>query len=339
MGSRAADLLSEGDTFDMVKTRYSVIPVLLATLFCCTMLGANPFFSDNSTNEATDPQKQESTLGSGKKQAAKELLPVRIGQQNREILAVQNRIQEKMGNLLYNLKNGKEPPGIILTILFAAFLYGMLHALGPGHRKTVVFSLYIVRKAPWWEPAMTAFILAMLHGISAIVYMSLISGIAGSIAQSADKATILAEGYSFAAIILATLILMGKETAEFCRKKPEKNNGKPESSHVARLLPFLITGVYPCPGAILILAFCYSIGIRGLGNICILSMSLGMVIPVMAVAYLAWSGREGLFNMLRRKEGTAENLSFGIEMGGYVLMLVCSLYIAWPFLYSLFHSV
>jgi ABC-type nickel/cobalt efflux system permease component RcnA len=52
-----------------------------------------------------------------------------------------------------------------------AFLYGILHAPGPGYRKTVIFSLYLARKAPAWEPAGTGSLLAVLYAGTAIVLL------------------------------------------------------------------------------------------------------------------------------------------------------------------------
>jgi len=272
-----------------------------AAILFLSPLTANPLLS--SPRDATVPSDsgQQAAPGSpengGKTQ--NELLPVRTGTQNRTITRFQAKLQEKLGNLLYAFRHGTAGTGTAALVLLIAFLYGTLHALGPGHRKTVVFSLYVARKAPWWEPALTSLILALLHGFSAIVFMEIISGIAGSVAAAADQTAIAAEGYSFLVIIIVTLFFILKESVEFIKSGHHhchchgKNDGN--FSHV---LPFLVSGLYPCPGAILILAFCYSLGIKTFGNLCIAAMSLGMVVPVLAAAYLAWGGRERLFKSL-----------------------------------------
>lgn len=317
------------------KTR--ILICAAAAVLCISPLAANPLLSPQQGNTSPNRQEQQtpsSAEGSEKKQD--ELLSVRPGTQNRHITGFQAKLQEKLGNLLYGFKHGTAGPGAVILVLFIAFLYGMLHALGPGHRKTVVFSLYIARRAPWWEPALTSFILALLHGVSAIVFMEIVNGIAGSVAAAADQTAIAAEGYSFLVIILVTLFFIIKESVEFFRSGHHHCGCRgDEKSGVVHIVPFLVSGLYPCPGAILILAFCYSLGIKTFGNLCILSMSLGMVIPVTAAAYLAWGGREKLFKSLSGNEEAAEKISFGVEMGGYLFLFAVSLYIAWPFLYSL----
>ena len=41
----------------------------------------------------------------------------------------------------------KQASSVLRVILGVSFLFGIVHALGPGHRKTVVFSLYVSRSA------------------------------------------------------------------------------------------------------------------------------------------------------------------------------------------------
>jgi nickel/cobalt transporter (NicO) family protein len=303
------------------KNKIQTLLAALLILSGTSIFAANPLLSP-----AADQQDQPHTV-----------LPVRTGTQNEHITSIQAVLQEKLGNLLYELHAGTAAPGTAVLILLIAFFYGMLHALGPGHRKTVVFSLYLTRQAPWWEPAVTSAILALLHGTAAIIFMTIVNGIAGSIAATADKTAVIAEGYSFLVIIAVTTFFIIKETAGFLKNGHHHCCGHEQhTATTISLIPFLLSGLYPCPGAILILAFCYSTGIASFGNLCIVTMSLGMVLPVAAAAYLAWSGRKKLFNSLTKNKETAEKVSFSVEMAGYVFLLSISLYIAWPFIISLF---
>ena len=339
MGSRAADILPDGDSFNMVKKNRRILIAVVIAALSISYLQANPLLAPQGEDAATGRQEQQSapSVPENKGRKQEELLSVRTGTQNRHITGIQAELQEKLGNLLYTFRHGTAGPGAVILALCIAFLYGILHALGPGHRKTVVFSLYIARRAPWWEPALTSATLALLHGISAIIFMEIVNGIAGSVAVAADQTAVAAEGYSFLVIIIVTLFFIIKEGTEFLKSGHHHCSCHGKNSGTAvHIIPFLFSGLYPCPGAILILAFCYSLGIKTFGNFCILSMSLGMVIPVMAAAYLAWGGRERVFKSLCSNEETAEKISFGVEMGGYLFLLIVSLYIAWPFLYSMF---
>ena len=64
-------------------------------------------------------------------------------------------------------------------------------------------------------------------------------------------------------------------------------------------------------------------------------MSLGMAIPIIIVAYFAWFGRKGLFMALKNRENVIKKVSFAMEITGYTLLILFSLYIAMPFFASL----
>ena len=154
--------------------------------------------------------------------------PVLVGKTNEKLTVFQGDLREQIASFFRNWKNseGQEKSNILMGIITVAFLYGMIHAAGPGHRKTIVFSLYIARKSPWYEPLITGFLLALLHGGCAICLMLIFKGISGSISANTNAYTIYMEGFSYLLIIIVALFLILKETLEFVKssKKPEKSD-------------------------------------------------------------------------------------------------------------------
>ena len=75
-------------------------------------------------------------------------------------------------------------------------------------------------------------------------------------------------------------------------------------------------------GAILVLILSFTLDILEAGIVAVTAMSLGMAIPIVLVAYLAWFGRKGLFFAFKTKEGFIRKLSFGIEIFGYSLLII-----------------
>ena len=55
------------------------------------------------------------------------------------------------------------PLGSFFTPCFS-FLYGLIHAVGPGHRKALTFSLFLGQETRWKEPLSAGFLSAGLHG-------------------------------------------------------------------------------------------------------------------------------------------------------------------------------
>lgn len=284
--------------------------------------------------------------------------PVLVGKTNEKLTVFQGDLREKIASFFRNWKTaeGSEKSKILWGIIGVAFLYGIIHAAGPGHRKTIVFSLYIARKSPWYEPLITGFLLAVLHGGCAIVLMLIFKGISGSISANTNAYSIYMEGFSYLLIIVVALFLIIKETVEFIKSSkmeksisfekesqeqiqeeiPSATTKNKKNNAFGDLVPFLISGLYPCPGAILVLVLSFTLDILGAGIAAVSFMSLGMAIPIIIVAYLAWFGRKGLFSALKTKESVIRKLSFAIEIFGYSLLILFSLYIAMPFFVSLF---
>lgn len=342
--------------------KFSFLLIFTLLFFHCF---GNPFFNSGFTGNQPFPENKNSEEISNQNEFSENNLqnqeiqksgpsPVLVGKTNEKLTVFQGDLREEIASFFRNWKNaeGIEKSKILWGIIGVAFLYGMIHAAGPGHRKTIVFSLYIARKSPWYEPLITGFLLALLHGGCAIALMLIFKGISGSISANTNAYTIYMEGFSYLLIIVVALFLIIKETFEFIKSSRTKeitNEQKNENESLltqsknldknngfADLTPFLISGLYPCPGAILVLVLSFTLDILGAGIAAVSFMSLGMAIPIIIVAYLAWFGRKGLFSALKNRENLIRKLSFGIEIFGYTLLILFSLYIAMPFFVSLF---
>lgn len=289
------------------------------------MTFANPFFSNNNSSDNSTQD---------------ELATVRTSKQKEEMIAKQRDLREKLGNFFYTIKENPEhffKQKVFWQILLVSFLYGILHAAGPGHRKTIVFSLYLTRACKIHEPAITGLSLALLHGGTAILLMIIFSTISNSIAMATNNISIYLEGFSYILVILTALILLTKEIIEFIKWKKNKNLiQESEKEKKIALIPFLISGCYPCPGAILILVLSFTLKILSVGICSVIAMSIGMAIPIIFCAYLAYFGRTGLFKILKQNETKAQILSFLLESFGYILLIIFSLYIAMPFFTNFF---
>ena len=290
------------------------ITAFLVTLFICAQtLSANPFMgAGTGAEERVNPQ----------------AAPVRTGPADLHLVASQASLRDALGNYFHSW-NESGSRSLFWGILGVAFFYGILHALGPGHRKTVIFSLYLARRAPAWEPAMTGALLAILHASAAIVLLLALRGVSGAISGRADNVTIYMEGFAYALLILVALYLVAQAIRDLVRGKGHASRG------VMSLGTILLTGIYPCPGAILILVLSLTLDITGIGILAVFAMSLGMSIPIVAAGYLAWFGRTGLFLALKGNESTLTRISALVELIGYSFLLAFAAYMAAPFIVSL----
>lgn len=254
--------------------------------------------------------------------------PVRTAKPDESLVTRQMSLRNDLADMFLQWKNGHDPAAIRI-ILFLSFLYGVFHALGPGHRKTVIFSVYLARKAPVTEPGITGLVLALLHGGTAVVVMLALRGITGAISARADSISRWMEGGSYVLLIILAFVLAVQTLVELFHVSSEGKRVR------ASLGAVLVSGMYPCPGAILILVLALTLDVMVIGVLAVIAMSVGMSFPIIAAGYLAWFGRTGIFLGLKAREERIARISAAIELGGYLLLLLFSLYMAQPFLLSL----
>lgn len=218
-------------------------------------------------------------------------------------------------------------PQALGVLLALAFAYGVVHALGPGHRKVIVFTLYLARRAPWWEPLAMGTLLAALHGGTAVVLLLVFHQAKGALSVATHLPALVLEGLSYSLLVVLALVL-------WVQAWKEARNPPTTGDQSRGLGALLLSGLYPCPGALLILIFSLSQDILTMGILAVGAMSLGMALPIVAFAYLGWAGRTGLLSLFRGQEARWRQGGHWLELGAYTLLFALSLWIAWPFLAS-----
>ncbi len=246
------------------------------------------------------------------------------------LVRVQMDLRDRMAEAFAGWK-GSRSAKMLWAVLGAAFLYGFLHALGPGHRKTVVFSVYLARRAPALEPLLVGLGLSALHAGSSIAVMAALKGAAGALSGVSADISVLMEGVSWSILVLASMALLAHALVEARKRKPAEDRA-------LGIGALLLSGIYPCPGAMLVLILSLNLGLEGLGVAAVGSMSLGMSLPIVASGYLAWLGRIGLFMGLKKRERAISLLSLIVELSGYALLFAFSLFMALPFILGLFRQ-
>lgn len=252
--------------------------------------------------------------------------PVQQAKPLNSILNGQRILNQKLADYIYEWKNEKNI-SVLLSILFISFLYGMIHAAGPGHRKTVVFSFYMTRKAKLYEPFLLSTALAAIHGGSAIILMLIFKQVSGSILAKSNNTVIYMEGISFLILSLISVFGLTEAIAEILKKRDNEYKA-------VKLSGILISGIYPCPAAILVLVLAISLNVIGLGCFAVIVMSIGMSIPINIAAYLSWLGRKSLFFKLKKQEKKAIVIGSLLKITGYSFLLIISIKAVLPFLIS-----
>jgi len=247
-------------------------------------------------------------------------------------LALRNRIAAA----LRDLKESKSP-GAFGFLLGGAFLYGILHAAGPGHRKTVLFSLFLTRKAKVWEPLTAGFLSAAVHASSALALVGALSVAAGAAASlsAVDSGAIRIEGYSLLVLAALALGLMLFKVRSLLLARGHSGHPAIAPGKGRFYAVIASSSLVPCPGAVMLVMLSMYLDLALLGIAAVMAMSAGMALVISAAAYLAWFGRENLFNRLKSRAADIQLLADALELGSYAFIVLFSLYTVWPFLVSL----
>ena len=243
-----------------------------------------------------------------------------------------------------------------LTVIFASFVYGVLHAAGPGHGKLVVASYFTARDAPLRTGILMGSVIALTQAVVAILMVTILAMIlGGSQLEIMDRTTLL-ELASYGLICAIGLYmtygtLTGKAICGHDHGEGHSGHGHDHGhrhshhghSHgpdpaaketwlartAARWLGpqgeviaiGMVSGVRPCTGSILVLLFAVANGVFILGIIASFMMAAGVAITISALGI-------GAIVLRKSVAGDGEDASPARALLGKALSLTGSLAVA-----------
>jgi len=230
-----------------------------------------------------------------------------------EMIALQRWLYESMASGLGDVAEGS--PWAVLAAMAAAILFGVLHALMPGHGKTVLFSYHLGQKGSLLSSIANGAILALTHvGIAVLLVFAGFSVI--SKAFAAGGRTPQFETASGVLIASIGAFLLWRATAHHTHA--QDSDGRAGNG---RALAF-VTGLVPCPLTTFIMSYALARGLLAAGLAVTAAMAAGMVLTIAAVAVIACVSRERLLTFFARTEGIRTWLGRGLETGGALLVLL-----------------
>lgn len=276
--------------------------------------GVNPFGVGRETGEeeqATPAPRKTNPFGGRNAQAepAPEpffVMPAPVRAAFRQVANWQRQINKYLAE---QLRQTSEQGGLraALTVIIASFIYGVLHAAGPGHGKLVVASYFTARQAPLKTGILMGGVIAITQAIVAIVMVTVLALVlGGSQLEIIDQTTML-EVVSYGLILIIGLYmtygaLTGTAT---CGHDHGPGHDHHDHSHgpsptandtwLARtagkwlgptgevVAVGMISGVRPCTGSILVLLFAVANGVFILGIIASFMMAAGVAITISAL--------------------------------------------------------
>ena len=240
--------------------------------------------------------------------------PLRLAAQR-----LQNGWQRDLAASLRALRQHGNDPALWLTLCGLGFLYGVLHAAGPGHGKAIIATFTLSQPAARRQTLAIAIGGALLQGLSAILWVALVMGLLQLLVADAVAQTLW--------LNRANALLVAAIGAYICyRHRPHHHHAHCACQQPVRALnpwaAVIAIGIRPCSGAVLSLAVAWSWGIAAAGMAMTLAIACGTALTITAIALLCYHGKQRLARRLLRDESRLRRLTQTLACAGGLTLIV-----------------
>lgn len=167
----------------------------------------------------------------------------------------------------------------ILTILSIAFIYGVVHALGPGHGKVLVSSYFLRSNRSYKQAFKMGYLISLVHTLSALTITFVLYYILEVIfSQTFQEVSLYMTKISAVLIIGVAIYLFFEQ---------HKEHTATNSTEKSDLSIAFSAGVVPCPGVMTITLFSIIMGKLFIGIASAVLMSIGMGLTISLSAIIA----------------------------------------------------
>ena len=226
----------------------------------------------------------------------------------------QREVNQQMSSLLKSVAANPTQAGG--TLLLFSFVYGVLHALGPGHGKVVITTWLATHPSKLKSSIGLTLSASLLQGLVAIALVVVVLSFLQLPARQLHLSSFWLEKGSYALVGVLGLLLSWRALKKLraLLRKPKFTAFTPHHVHHdgcgcghqhmpdperlardddwrARLVIILSMGMRPCSGAIMVLLFSKVIGVFAWGMASALAMAAGTSLTITSLALLVHAFR------------------------------------------------
>ncbi|WP_145932050.1 nickel/cobalt transporter [Yersinia bercovieri] len=248
----------------------------------------------------------------------------------------QKNMHQQMAQLLQQVKANPHQTGMALMMF--SLIYGVLHAVGPGHGKVVIITYLATHPAQLKSSLKLTFAASILQGGVAILLVTLLLGVLQLSSRYLHQSSFWLEKGSFLLVIGLGVLLCLRAIKRLCQQvkalKPRKiaiQRIQPlAADHIhsdecgcghrhllsaqelqagddwrTRLAIVLAMGMRPCSGAIMVLLFAKVIGVYWWGILSAIAMAIGTSLTISLLALLVHYARRLAVHLSRKQAPAA----------------------------------
>ena len=234
----------------------------------------------------------------------------------------QKVLREKITAAISAMKSGTW--SAIWKFLAICLIYGMLHALGPGHGKSIVVGYFIARRGRWRQGVALGAGITVVHTLSAVLLLLILYAIfKATVFTAFETGRIGVEKASYALIMLTGILLIVIALRDIWKKRTvETEEALPPVARWREIIGVAaITGIVPCPAVALIVLFCLlnsmvALSLLGAAVICV-----GMTITNVAFGIAAVAFRKGIDKGSAQSRFASKIYTAATLAGGFLIFI------------------
>jgi ABC-type nickel/cobalt efflux system permease component RcnA len=176
------------------------------------------------------------------------------------------------------------------ALLTTSFLYGMLHAIGPGHGKSIILGWILTQQRRLKDIVIVTTGATFLHAFSAVAIVASIFYLVGKYLPGTMGTMYLWLNVVSGLILVITGFQLFYENYQQNSKQTYKKNSV--SSNLQSIHPAWIAlsiGIVPCPLAAVMFIACLTSDMVASGLLLVAAFALGMGVTLFLVATTVWS--------------------------------------------------
>ncbi len=283
----------------MIK-KVLVLVIIFTIFLTATAYSQNPLFENDRSGEEKVEKQEKVTK-----------YPAFIHKFILTISKLQKVLQQKLSNLAKSIKEKPSIETYFWLILFA-FIYGVIHALGPGHGKFIALSYFMSEGVEIKKGIIVGSSIAFLHaGSGFAAVMILYKILNSSYLKTIDNVSRQIQLISYGLIALVGLVLLIKNI--FLNRQSKISN---DISGKGMLSMILAIGLVPCPGAVILTLFSISINSIHLGALMVLAMAAGMALTISIIGIVTILLKKGTLGIFTSQSELQWKLTKAIQIFG-----------------------
>lgn len=233
--------------------------------------------------------------------------------------ALQRSLNGEMREHLAALKDGGawEPA---LALMLAAFLYGVFHAIGPGHGKVVIGSWFATRRARITHGLAACGLSALVQAATAVAAVALLAGALRLAPRDVMAQAAWLEVGSYGLIAVMGLVmgwqsLKGHSCGHAAHCGHHHHHHHDDAGRRTLFGMAAAVGFRPCSGAILVLLFTLANEMFWIGVLATLAMAAGVALTVSGIG-LSALGLNRLLDRGATHSRHADTIRKGLALAG-----------------------